>query len=157
MAKPTESIDHVALARLVEAQAIRGADVVGQPGGWGIVIKYGMVERPLVARSGSLRIFKRFETLVNYLKEIGVSRYVVDASNFDHNTAKNTVVRPDASARMKRTFEAAEHDKWFREQVEEGIRQANDPNTVWVSNDEVKTISAKRRAAWTKQVKGRAA
>ena len=123
----------------------------------GIVIKYGMVERPLVPRSGSLRIFKRFETLVDYLKEIGVSRYVVDASNFDHKTAKNTVVRPDASARMKRTFEAAEHDKWFREQVEEGIRQANDPNTVWVSNDEVKTISAKRRAAWSKQVKGRAA
>lgn len=105
MAKPTDSIDHVALARLVEAQAIRGADVVGQPGGWGIIIKYGMVERPLVARSGRLRIFKRFETLVSYLKGIGVSRYLVDAANFDQDTAKNTIVRPDAAERLRKVFD----------------------------------------------------
>lgn len=106
MAKPTESIDHVSLSRLVEAQAVRGADVVGQPGGWGIVIKYGMVERPLVTRNGGLRIFKRFETLVAYLKDIGIVKYMVDAANFDPEAVKNTVVRPDASSRLKRAFQA---------------------------------------------------
>jgi len=41
----------------------------------------------------------------------------------------------------------------IREQVEEGIRQANDPNTVWIANDEVLAISAKRRAEWAKNQK----
>lgn len=108
MARVTDSIDHLALSRLVEAQAVRGADVVGQPGGWGIVIKYGMVERPLVTRSGRLRIFKRFETLTAYLKDIGIVKYVVDASNYDPAAVKNTIVRPDASKRLKRAFEALE-------------------------------------------------
>ena len=102
MVKQTDSIDHVALARLVEAGAIRGANVVGQPGGWGVVIKYGMVERPLVARSGRLRVFKRFETLVAYLKDIGVFKYSVDASNYDPDTAKKNLVRPDASVRLRK-------------------------------------------------------
>lgn len=108
MVKPIakETIDHVALFRLVEAEAVKGANVVGQPGGWGILIKYGMKERPLVSRSGRLRIFKRFETLVTYLKDIGIFKYNVDASDYDPKATKNTVVRPDASSRLKRAFQA---------------------------------------------------
>jgi hypothetical protein len=41
----------------------------------------------------------------------------------------------------------------IREQEEEGIRQANDPQTVWFSDDEVMAISAKRRAEWAKNQK----
>jgi hypothetical protein len=108
MARVTDSIDHLALTRLVEAQAVRGADVVGQPGGWGIVIKYGMVERPLVTRSGSLRLFKRFDSLVAYLKDMGIAKYVVDASNYDPTVARSTIVRPDASRRLKQAFQALE-------------------------------------------------
>lgn len=49
---------------------------------------------------------------------------------------------------------AEQHDQWFREQVAKGLEQANDPDTEWVSNEEVKAMSAKRRAAWAKQAKG---
>jgi len=108
MAIPTNSIDHVTLLRLVEAQAIRGADVIGQQGGWGIVVKYGMVERPLVTRTGNLRIFKKMETLVAYLKSIGIVQFFCNASNFDPETVKNTIVRPDVSKRMKQAFKALE-------------------------------------------------
>lgn len=131
-----DTIDHVTLQRLVEAGAVRGADVIGQPGGWGVVIKYGMVERALAVRRGAVRIFRHFETLVAYLKEIGISQYTVNAADYDPTTpAKKT--RPDISERMKRAHEAAEHDKWFREQVQEGLRQADDPNTVWIPHEEV--------------------
>lgn len=131
-----DTIDHVTLQRLVEAGAVRGADVIGQPGGWGVIIKYGMVERALAVKRGAVRVFRHFETLVAYLKGIGISQYTVNAANYDPTVpAKNT--RPDISERMKRAHEAAEHDKWFREQVEEGIRQANDPNTVWIPHEEV--------------------
>ncbi|MBT1073459.1 hypothetical protein [Pelotalea chapellei] len=155
MALSSETIDHVTLQHLVEAGAVKAADVVGQPGGWGIVIKYGMVERALAARRGAIRTFSRFETLVSYLKEIGISQFFVNASNYDPTNKKTH--RPDSAVRMKRTFDAAEHDKWFRDQVEEGIRQADDPNAVWVSNEEVEARGAQRRAAWTKQAKERVA
>jgi len=72
MPNPNDTIDHVTLQHLVAAGAVRGADVVGQSGGWEIVIKYGMVERVLAARRGAVRKFSRFETLVNYLKSIGI-------------------------------------------------------------------------------------
>ena len=154
MATTMDTIDHVTLQHLVEAGAVRGAEVIGQPGGWGIVIKYGMKERTLAARRGAVRVFSRFETLVNYLKDLGISQFNVNSSNYDPAEKR---ARPDAAERMKRTFDAAEHDKWFREQVAEGIRQGDDPNTVWVSDTEVKAMSAKRREAWAKQAKGRAA
>lgn len=154
MAHSGETIDHATLLRLVEAGAVHGADVVGQPGGWGVIIKYGMVERALAARRGAIRIFGKLETLVNYLRGIGISQFSVNATGYDPKPLRT---RPDSSARMKRTFDAAGHDKWFREQVEEGIRQANDPHAVWVSNDEVNEMSAKRRAGWTKQAEERVA
>jgi len=55
---------------------------------------------------------------------------------------------------MKRTYSAADHDKWFREQVEEGIRQADAPDAVWVSNDEVMAMGAKFREKWAKMAAG---
>ena len=108
MAIPTDSIDHITLLRLVEAQAIRGADIIGQAGGWGIIVKYGMVERPLVTRTGSLRIFKKLETVVAYLKGIGIVQFFCNASNYDPEAVKNTIVRPDVSKRMKQAFKALE-------------------------------------------------
>lgn len=147
MAILPDTIDHNTLARLVEAGAVRGADVIGQPGGWGVVIKYGMTERALAARRGAVRIFKKFETLVGYLKGIGIAEYRVNAANFDPVALKGNAVRPDASARMKRAHEAATYDQWFREQVEEGIKEADDPNTVWVPHEVAKKDMAKQRKA----------
>lgn len=152
MAISSDTVDHVTLQHLVEAGAVKGADVVGQPGGWGIVIKYGMTERALAARRGAIRIFSRFETLVNYLKSIGISQFNVNASNYDPADKRT---RPDSSERMKRTFNAADHDKWFREQVEEGIRQANDPNTVWVSHEEVVKEMHRQREAIKARIAGK--
>ncbi len=72
MAITANTIDHMTLERLVEAGAVRGASIVGQPGGWGVVIQYGMIERALAAKRGAIRIFRKFETLVSYLKDIGI-------------------------------------------------------------------------------------
>jgi hypothetical protein len=154
MAISSDTIDHVTLQHLVEAGVVKGADVVGQPGGWGIIIRYGVTERALAARRGAIRIFSRFETLVNYLKGIGISQFNVNAINYDPADKRS---RPDSSERMKRTFDAADHDKWFRVQVEKAVEQANDPDTVWVSHEEVQAMSLKRRATWAKQTKGNGA
>lgn len=142
----SDTIDHITLSRLVEARAVRGAQVVGQPGGWGIIVKYGMTERPLAAtRSREVRVFKKLETLVGYLKEIGISRFDVDAGNFDPRTVK-TYSRPDASEALKRAHGAAAHDKWFRAEVAKGVEEADDSATVWVSHEDARASWAKKRA-----------
>jgi hypothetical protein len=143
----TETIDHNTLTRLVEARAVRGAHVIGQPGGWGVVVKHGRVVRSLAAtRSQEVRVFKRLETLVRYLKGLGISRFDVDADDFDPQTVV-TYKRPDASAALKRAHEAAVHDKWFREQVALGIKEADDPATQWVPHEVVKADMARQRVA----------
>lgn len=150
MATTRDTIDHVTLSRLVEASAVNGASIIGQPGGWGVVIKYGMTERALAAKRGSVRIFRKFETLVGYLKGIGVVKFQVDATGYDPAALKLTRNNIGAGERMKAAHEAAAHDKWFRAQVEEGIKEADDPTTQWVSNEVVEERFAAKRKALAK-------
>ena len=153
MAHTHDTIDHQTLLHLVEAGVVRGADIIGQPGGWNLIIKYGMVERTLAARRGAIRLFSRFDTLVKYLKSIGIAQCNVNMSNFDDSVKR--VNRPDTKKRLEHTKEALVYDKWFRDQVEEGIREADDPDAVWVSQEEVNALSAKYRNKWAKQAKER--
>lgn len=142
-----ETIDHVTLSHLVSAQTVRAAHVVGQPGGWHIVVKHGKALRPLAAtRSREVRVFKKLETLVSYLKGVGVSQFDVDAANFDRESTR-TYTRPDSSAALKQAHAAAAHDKWFRAEVAQALQEANDPATKWVSHETVKQDMAKQRAA----------
>ena len=138
-----DTIDHHTLSQLVEAGAVSDAHVIGQDGGWAIVVHYGKAERTLTAqRNRQIRLFKRMETLVTYLKGVGISRFDVDAAAY----AVNTYSRPDRAVAMRQTHEAAAHDKWFREQVREAIIEAADPNTVWVSSEDAQASWAKIRA-----------
>ena len=149
MSTTAETIDHATLEHLAGAGAIRGASVVGQPGGWCVLIQYGTTERALAVKRGQVRIFKKFDTLASYLKEFGIEQFRTDIRQFDPSVT--IVKRADTSERMKRAHEAAAHDTWFRAQVEQGMKEADDPSTQWVSNEAVKATSAKRRAAWTKK------
>jgi len=147
-----DTIDHGTLAELVEAGALRGAHVVGQPGGWSLRVKYGAAERSLAAqRSRQVRVFRRMETLVSYLKEVGIERFDVDAADYEAEGGKS---RPDRAEAMRRAHEAAAHDKWFREQVEAAVREADDPNTEWVPHEVVKQDMARHRAELLARIKG---
>ncbi|MBY2916894.1 hypothetical protein [Rhizobium leguminosarum] len=138
-----ETIDHTTLSRLVEAGSVDAVHVVGKTGGWSVVIRYGKAERPLAAqRSRQVRVFKRMDTLVSYLKDVGISRFEVDATDY----APGIASRPDRAAALRRTHEAAEYDKWFRKQVEEAIREADDPNAVWISAQEAEERMDKLQA-----------
>ncbi|WP_063503104.1 hypothetical protein [Rhizobium etli] len=144
-----ETVDHSTLSRLVDAGAVEAAHVVGKTGGWSVVIRYGKSERPLAAqRSRQVRLFKRMDTLVSYLKDVGISQFDVDAADYVSETAS----RPDRAAALRRTHKAAEYDKWFREQVEEAIRQADDPNAVWITAQDAEERMDKLRAELLAQV-----
>ena len=69
---------HPTLVQLVADGAARVVVAVGQLGGWSLLVCYGLAAQ----RSKQLRVFRKLETLVLYLQQIGVSRFEVDASSF---------------------------------------------------------------------------
>ena len=79
-----DTITHPTLVQLVAAGAVRVVIAVGQPGGWSLLVRYGLAERALAAqRSKQVRVFRKLDTLQQaYLEEIGVRRFEVDAANF---------------------------------------------------------------------------
>jgi len=90
--------------------------VVGQGGGWAILVKYGLHERPLATRGKEIRRFRRLETLVSYLKGIGIASFDVDAASYDPAEMLRKA-RPDRSEALKRAHEAAAYDEWLRAKV----------------------------------------
>lgn len=144
----TNTIDTAMAKKLVAASAISSASIIGQPGGWSVVLKMGMQEKPLGAqRSDKPRTWRSLDRCVDYLKkELHIARFeMLDAT--DHSDVSPTgVIRADASERLRHAHEAAAHDKWFRTQVAEAIIEADDPNTEWVSGEEADAIWAKQRA-----------
>ncbi|MCE3607763.1 hypothetical protein LXA47_29805 [Massilia sp. P8910] len=117
----TDTIDHTTLIKLAEAGVVRSAHAVGQAGGWGILVKYGMTERALAAqRSQQVRIFRKLETLVEYLKGVGIARFDVDAVNYDPRSITATK-RPDRAAAMKDAHAAAAYTKWLKAEVQEAL------------------------------------
>lgn len=136
----TETIDHTTLSRLAEAGAVRSAHIVGQNGGWGVLVKCGMTERALAAqRSHQVRVFRKFETLVNYLKGVGIARFDVDAVNYDAASLKTTRNRPDRAEAMKSAHEAAAYDKWLKAEVQEAI---DDTSPTIPHNEVMKEVRA---------------
>ncbi|KGG81907.1 hypothetical protein P245_27925 [Comamonas thiooxydans] len=137
-----QTIDQKTLTQLVEAGAVRAAHVVGHGNGWTMAAKYGLTERFLSAKRGDVRVFRKLETLVAFLRELGISHFDVDAANYDPHSAERTT-RPDRSAALKEAHAARAYDQWFRGQVQQAL---DDPRTS-LAHTEVKADFAKRRAA----------
>lgn len=143
----TETIDHITLARLAEAGVVRSAHIVGQNGGWGVMVRYGMTECALAAqRSQQVRIFRKLETLVNYLKDVGIPRFDVDAEHYDAASMKTTRNRPDRAEAMKSAHEAAAYDKWLKAEVQEAINDTSPSVPHGEVMKDVRAVIAKARS-----------
>lgn len=138
------TIDTAMARRMVEACAIRGASIIGQPGGWSVMLKIGMSEKPLgTQRTDKPRMWRSLDTCMEYLKnELHIVQVdSLDASN--HNAGDITSsTRADSSERLKRAHEAAAYDKWFRAQVQEAL---DDPRPG-IPHEQVKAEWAAERA-----------
>jgi len=49
-----------------------------------------------------------------------------------------------------KTHEVAEYDNWFLQEIENGLTEANDPETLWVSDDEANRSWEKKRTELVK-------
>ncbi|MBL7000753.1 MAG: hypothetical protein ISR73_12885 [Gammaproteobacteria bacterium] len=129
-----KTIDHRTLSHLLEAGAIRTVTAVGQGDRWALVVHYGSVDKTLKSvNSHQIRTWAKLDSLVKYLRNLGIRKFDTDATNFDPDQV-STRKRPDKSEALKRAHSAAEHDKWFREQVQVSL---DDPRPS-LSNKEFK-------------------
>jgi len=126
-----DKISQTTLITLVEADAIHSASVVGEASGFYIAVKYGETEKVLAARTGNVRFFRSMDTVVDYLrKTIGLGRFNVDMQNYDPAQMKDAGrKRPDRKEAMMKVNQAVERDKWFREQVEIGLKSVSEGKT----------------------------
>lgn len=136
-----QMIDHATLAHLIDTGAVHAARVVGQSGGWAVQIQYGTSLGQLAAqRSRQVRLFKKLETLVAYLKGLGLVSFVVDAEKFE---LPATHSRPDRAHALKTVHAAAAYDQWFRQQVQSSI---DDPRPS-MADEEARRLFATKKAA----------
>jgi hypothetical protein len=142
-------VDTAMAKQLAEAGAIHGATIVGQPGGWSVVLKLRTQEKMLATqRTARPRLWRSLDRCLDFVRnELAIVRFDgLDATNYSADSA-DRVSRKDTAERMRHAHEAAAYDKWFRTQVGQAITEANDPNTQWVSQDDAKDSWAKKRAA----------
>ena len=134
-----QTIDHATLVELVDAGTVRAAHVIARTGGWGVIVPCGKSARPLTAQRGKMRLFAKLDTVVSYLRSVGVNRFDVDAAHYDPVPARRS--RPDRADALKNAHKAAAYDKWFRAQVQASL---DDPRPSIPPEDTAVRWSKKR-------------
>ncbi len=134
---PPGIIDGKAVRSLVEAHAIHGAVVLGQPGGWAVLVRYGDLERAVAAqRARKPRLWRNLATAAAFVRdELRVARFEVDT--LQHDPAAAPRKRPDQAERLRQQRHAAEHDAWFRGEVEKSLARADSCEAQWLSHESV--------------------
>jgi hypothetical protein len=95
------------------------------------------------------RAFRNPAKAIEVLHRIGAHRIEVDTAEWSPVQARLAAPkRPDTAARQRRAHEAARHDEWFRQEVEESLREAGRPRAGWDSQAAVERISVKKRLEW---------
>lgn len=72
-----------AARELAQAGAVRQAVALGQRGGWALMIRVGMTERPLGLKRGGPRLFQSLDTLADTLRELGLVEFHVQTAGFE--------------------------------------------------------------------------
>jgi len=115
-----ELITHTTLRELVAAGAVREVAAVAHGSRWSLVVRYGGIERVLAARKTKQpRSWAHLDSLARYLAEIGIRQFTTDARDYDPDQPGQK--RPDRAEALRQAHEAAEYDRWFREQVQEAL------------------------------------
>jgi hypothetical protein len=139
------TIDTAIAKSMVDAQAICTASIIGQPGGWSVMLKVGIQEKALGAqRTDKPRLWKSLDRCVEYLKsELRIARFeLLDATKFSPVSAGNND-KNKAGERMRQAHEAAAYDKWLKAEIQIAIDDSR-PN---VGHDDVMRRMDERIAA----------
>jgi hypothetical protein len=104
----------------LDTGGILSVALVGQGGSFFIQAETRKGDAVLTkARGSDLREFRDVTKALHLLRELGVREARVDARNWRPEQAElGRPPRPDSAAMMKAAHEAAQHEQWFRAQVQ---------------------------------------
>ncbi|MHB1700870.1 MAG: hypothetical protein ACYCSN_12225 [Acidobacteriaceae bacterium] len=108
------------------------------------------------ARSTEPRAFPNPMLAIALLRKLGIVNGTFDLSQWHPEQKSVMRSRPDRAQAMKQANEAIAHDQWFRAQVAQGLVEANDPATPWVTHEQAQTSWAAKRAELHKRAGGAA-
>jgi hypothetical protein len=137
-----------------QSGGLRSVGVVAKGGQFFVTAQPRSGERITLAttRGKQARGFRDPGKAIAILHELGARKVEVDTSEWSPDqAAQQARRRPDTAERQRRAHEAAAHDAWFRAEVEQALKEADDPNTVWLTNEEVEREAAERRKRWLAQ------
>lgn len=120
----THTIDTPMARRLVEAAAVHGAAIIGQPGGWCVMLKLGMQEKPLgTQRTDKPRTWRSLDSCMEYLRtELHINKIDgIDGSNYSAADVHDEKRGQLAALRMKAAHEAIAYNEWLAKEVQEAI------------------------------------
>ena len=146
----SDTIDQATLVNLIVAGAVHGASVIGQPGGWEVVVRYGHTHKALSAKRGQVRLFRKLDTLDNFLRGIGLVQYEVDARQFDPQAMKAARTNVAAAERLKNAHEAVAYRNWLEGKVSASRAGLADGSNKAITAKEwasVRAAKQKQRAA----------
>lgn len=108
-----EPIKLAAARDLVDAGAVKGAEVVGFPGGWLVRLRTGGKPRILATKLGEQRRFTTVDSAVKVLKQLGLrtDALLVDASRWEPTGLLGASRRPDRTAALKAAHEALQRER----------------------------------------------
>lgn len=143
------------LRELAAAGAVRATSIIGQKGGYAVVAKLGLQERPLATQRGAVRMFGTVDAALRVLRDVGITCAQVDTEHYQADRLRPA--RKDVSQRAEQAAQALAHDRWFREQVQSTLdRMARGEEELIVHDELWYSIEAearelvKQRSAGTK-------
>lgn len=87
---------------IVAAGSLRGAELLGRPGGYLVLFKIGMQTRTLVTRAGAPRIFGSLDAAMRVMRSIGVVTHIeINAADYAPAGPLARRRRPDRSQALR--------------------------------------------------------
>jgi hypothetical protein len=150
---PRISFDKAQASAAVRAGGVLSAIVRAAKGSFFVELETssGVVE--LVKKNDRQpRAFRDPGQALKLVRELGVSHGRLALDEWDTHAPKAKAwARPDQSAHLKakhrRADEAAEYDKWYRAEVEQGLKEADDPAVEKIPHAQAMAMLTQMREA----------
>lgn len=97
----TDSIKELTLKELIGTGVLCSVCLIGDKGGFTLKFECGSMSKTLSSARGKLRKFGNLNTAVDYLRQLGISKFQVDATSYQPGRLRNA--RPDRAKALRNT------------------------------------------------------
>lgn len=155
----TETVKLATARELVDAGAVKQAEVIGLPGGWTVQLQTYNHARVLATKANEPRRFGTFESALKVLRDLGVRLDLlrVDAEQWEAQGLFGAKRRPDRSAAMRLKDADARYVAFLREGTEQALADARPALSAGDAKKHMDAIKAKQRARLDAAIQGKGA